>query len=183
MSSYCAAGVQVTVTPPETTVSSIGYWVHMATAKHPERVPLQLGDRSLTYSELSALSREGARALQSEGVDPGARVALELADPLEFAIAIHACLLHGAAAVPIDLRLSAEERAARAAHAASVVSGPLEGGSVAWPRYAGPGDVLPQTATVMHTSGTTSAPKPVELTYGNWLAQPVGSAGGGGVGT
>jgi o-succinylbenzoate---CoA ligase len=30
--------------------------------------------------------------------------------------------------------------------------------------------------TVMHTSGTTAAPKPVELTYGNWLASALGSA-------
>ncbi len=28
----------------------------------------------------------------------------------------------------------------------------------------------------MHTSGTTSAPKPVELTYGNWQANALGSA-------
>ena len=31
-------------------------------------------------------------------------------------------------------------------------------------------------ATVMHTSGTTSAPKPVALTHGNWLANALGSA-------
>ncbi len=28
----------------------------------------------------------------------------------------------------------------------------------------------------MHTSGTTSEPKPVELSYGNWLANALGSA-------
>ena len=28
----------------------------------------------------------------------------------------------------------------------------------------------------MHTSGTTSAPKPVELTFGNWHANALGSA-------
>jgi O-succinylbenzoic acid--CoA ligase len=148
----------------------------MAKAKHPERVALEFAERALTYSQLSALAIEGAGALQAEGVDPGARVALELADPLEFAIAMHACLLHGAAAVPIDLRLSAEERAVRAAHAAVVVTERLAGGARVWPRYAGPGDLLPQTATVMHTSGTTAAPKPVALTYGNWLANAFGSS-------
>jgi O-succinylbenzoic acid--CoA ligase len=34
----------------------------------------------------------------------------------------------------------------------------------------------PDVATVMHTSGTTSAPKPVSLTYGNWEANALGSA-------
>ena len=32
------------------------------------------------------------------------------------------------------------------------------------------------TAVVIHTSGTTSAPKPIELTYGNFLWSALGSA-------
>ena len=35
---------------------------------------------------------------------------------------------------------------------------------------------LDATAIVVHTSGTTSVPKPVELTYGNWLWSALGSA-------
>ncbi len=81
---------------------------------------------------------------------------LAIEDRLEFAVALHACLLAGAAAVPVDLRLSEVERAQR------VASG-----------LATRGDGV---ATVMHTSGTTSAPKAVELTYGNWQANALGSA-------
>jgi O-succinylbenzoic acid--CoA ligase len=58
--------------------------------------------------------------------------------------------------VPIDLRLSESEQAARVA------------GGIA---TSGQGVV-----TVMHTSGTTAAPKPVELTAGNWQANALGSA-------
>jgi O-succinylbenzoic acid--CoA ligase len=35
---------------------------------------------------------------------------------------------------------------------------------------------LQEVATLMHTSGTAAAPKPVPLTYGNWLASAFGSA-------
>ena len=35
---------------------------------------------------------------------------------------------------------------------------------------------LEAAATLMHTSGTTAAPKQVPLTYGNWLASALGSA-------
>src|SRR5947209_7051706 len=35
---------------------------------------------------------------------------------------------------------------------------------------------LGDDATLMHTSGTTASPKPVPLTYGNWLASALGSA-------
>ena len=35
---------------------------------------------------------------------------------------------------------------------------------------------LSATAAVIHTSGTSSAPRPVELTYGNFLWSALGSA-------
>ena len=41
---------------------------------------------------------------------------------------------------------------------------------------AGAGHDLDATAVVIHTSGTTSAPRPVELTYGNLLWSALGSA-------
>jgi o-succinylbenzoate---CoA ligase len=126
-------------------------WLKLAAARHPDRVALETDAGSLTYAELAARAIAAARELGSR--DP---VALAQADPVEFAVALHACLLAGVAAVPIDPRLSAEERAIRI-------------GSAAQPAPEG-------VAAVMHTSGTTSAPKRVELTYGNWLANALGSA-------
>jgi o-succinylbenzoate---CoA ligase len=152
----------------------MGFWLHMATGKHPDRVALEGDDRQFTYAELSARAVEVARAL---GVNPRDRVALELADPIEFAVALHACMLAGARAVPIDVRLAVEERGARAAGAALVVRGaPLPDEWRVWmPRAAG-AEMLGEVATVMYTSGTTAAPKVVELTYGNWQANAFGSA-------
>lgn len=105
----------------------------------------------MTYSDLA--ERAGAAAAR---LSTGERVPLAIEDRLEFAVALHACLLAGAAAVPIDLRLSEDERVRR------IQSGMSTRGE--------------GVATVMHTSGTTSAPKPVELTYGNWQANALGSA-------
>jgi o-succinylbenzoate---CoA ligase len=150
------------------------FWVHLAAGKHPNRVALESADREISYAALSAQAIEGCRALQARGVGGGDRVALEIEDPVEFAVAMHVCLSRCAAAVPIDLRLSAAERAARSDGAAAVLTeAPGPGTGVLFPAT-GPSDGT--IATVMHTSGTTAAPRPVELTYGNWLANALGSA-------
>jgi O-succinylbenzoic acid--CoA ligase len=105
----------------------------------------------LSYAELTDRAQ-----VVAAGLSAGQRVPLAIEDRLEFAIAVHGCLLAGAAAVPIDVRLSEAEQAERARSGLATTG---EG-----------------VATVMHTSGTTSAPKPVELTYGNWQANALGSA-------
>jgi O-succinylbenzoic acid--CoA ligase len=159
------------------------HWLTRAAALHPERPALAGARAGLSYADLALRAGIAARELVARGVQPGDRVALGHEDRIEFAVALHACLLAGARAVPIDLRLSGEERAMRAAGAMLLVEHGL-GGAVVRPRRAvrlpiGPAPVplaLDAVATVMHTSGTTAAPKPVELTYGNWLANAFGSA-------
>jgi O-succinylbenzoic acid--CoA ligase len=152
----------------------MGSWLQMAAARHPDRVAIEHGERKLSYAELATLALGGAGALQAAGVGGGDRVALEIEDRIDFVVALHACLLAGAPAMPIDLRLSQAERAARSDGAVVVIRGALaEGPARSWPAAAPPDDAV---ATVMHTSGTTSAPKRVELTYGNWLANGLGSA-------
>jgi o-succinylbenzoate---CoA ligase len=130
-------------------------WLKRAATLAPERVAVACGLERVTYGELLAAAQAHATAMANDGVEPGTRWPLAQADPLAFAVALHGALLHGAAVVPIDLRLSPDEQALRR------VGGPVTGTGV---------------ATVMYTSGTTSAPKPVELTYGNWLANALGSA-------
>src|SRR5437899_12980457 len=115
------------LTRRETTVSPMGYWLHLARAKHPDRPAVEGPGRALTYAQLSEAAIAGARALAGRELPPDARVALALADPVEFVIALHACLLAGHAVVPVDLRLSEAERAQRMAGAEVVVTGPLEG--------------------------------------------------------
>jgi O-succinylbenzoic acid--CoA ligase len=153
----------------------MAFWVHVAAGKHPDRVAIECGERSITYAELSRRTVEGSDSLRALGVRGAERVALEIQDRFEFALALHTCLLNASPAIPIDLRLGEEERAARRAGARLVLTEPPtpeEG--VVMPRSS---HGLPApVATVMHTSGTTSAAKPVELTYGNWQASALASA-------
>ena len=111
----------------------------------------------------------------------GERVAIALPPGLAFAQALHACLLLGAVAVPVDLRLTAA-RASAARPGRDGASRGAPGRLGALRRGRGPrappepGHDLDATAVVIHTSGTTSAPRPVELTYGNLLWSALGSA-------
>jgi o-succinylbenzoate---CoA ligase len=120
---------------------------------------------ALTYAELHERARRAAGAL---GAQPGERVAIALAPGREFAIALHACLLSGAVAVPVDLRLPDPPLAG----ADKVIDAPLGDGE---PLRAS-AHVLANTAIIVHTSGTTAEPRPIELTYGNWLWSALGSA-------
>jgi o-succinylbenzoate---CoA ligase len=149
----------------------VAFWLHLARAKHPDRVAIEGPERSLTYVELLEAAVSAARALT--GLGARGRVALVLPASEEFVVALHGCLLAGVAAVPIDVRLGEQERAERMAGAEVVVSEPLRGTGPMVPSKSGRDPVV----AVMHTSGTTAAPKPVALTYGNFQASALGSAG------
>ena len=145
----------------------------MAAAKQPDRPAIESPERTLSYDALARLATAAAGALTDQGVGFGDRVALEIEDRVEFLIALHACLLIGAPAVPIDLRLSGGERELRRRGSVAVLGSAPAGGDRAWAK---PGGGAGAIATVMHTSGTTAEPKPVELSYANWLAAALGSA-------
>jgi O-succinylbenzoic acid--CoA ligase len=149
------------------------FWLQLAARKQPERVAIEGPERSLTYAELSAAAIDAAGALRQLGVRRGSRVALALAPGAEFVIALHGCLLTGAAAVPIDLRITERERGEWIARADVVVSQPLGRSQAPPPPGISAGD---PAVAVMHTSGTTAAPKPVVLTHRNFLASALGSA-------
>ncbi|HWY18064.1 MAG TPA: AMP-binding protein [Solirubrobacteraceae bacterium] len=156
-------------------------WLHRAARTRPGATALEGpdGTSSRSYAELHAAARRGARALSARGVGRGDRVAIALAPGLEFAEALHACLLLGAVAVPVDLRLTDAERARVCDGAAAVVSETSASGERAG---AGPDLAfeerhdLDALAAVIHTSGTSAAPRPIELTYGNFLWSALGSA-------
>jgi o-succinylbenzoate---CoA ligase len=145
-------------------------WLPRAAARHPDRPAVN----ALTYAQLEREATAAARRLAARGVREGDRVGLGLPAGEAFCIALHACLLLGAAAVPFDVRLGAEERVAIARDAAAVVDGPLEG-EQAEVAPSGQHD-LDAVAIVVHTSGSGGAPKPIGLTYGNWLWSALGSA-------
>src|SRR6202161_4497887 len=152
-------------------------WLQRAARVCPQRVALDTLVGRVTYAELASGAARCADQLSAGGAHRGERVAIALPAGLDFACALHACMLLGAVAVPVDLRLSASERAAVASDCVVSVERPLaidiaEGAALATQAR----HDLDATAVVIHTSGTSSAPKPIELTYGNLLWSALGSA-------
>jgi o-succinylbenzoate---CoA ligase len=154
-------------------------WLDRAARTRPTQIALQTPVGSWSYSELRAAARCGARELAERGVGPGDRVAIALPPGLAFAQALHACLGLGAVAVPLDTRSASRERTRIADGTAALIKAPLG----LPPRSgAAKGDEdrvvhdLERVAVVIHTSGSTSTPRPVELTYGNILWSALGSA-------
>lgn len=157
----------------------MAFWIQKAATMHPDRIALEGPERALTYAQLSQEAIEAAGALQALGAETGGcPVALELPLGEEYVIALHGCILWAVAAVPIDLRLSEVQRATRRARAGVVVSEPLQRGRRPdlGAAVASRPDDGPQPLAVMHTSGTTSEPKPITLSHGNFFASALGSA-------
>jgi O-succinylbenzoic acid--CoA ligase len=146
-------------------------WLARAARMHGERAAVVAPEETLSYAELAARARSVAGALRERGIGPGDRVALALPS-VALVPALHGCLLLGAVAVPIDVRLHPDERAARQSGTRLVLESPVTGGQVDDAYDAAPSDI----ATLMFTSGTTAGPKPVELSYDNWLWNALGSA-------
>jgi o-succinylbenzoate---CoA ligase len=148
-------------------------WLERAAARVPGHTALETPQEAWTYARLLDAAGAGAAALQARGVARGEKVAIVLPAGPAFVQALHACLLLGAVAVPVDPRLAALEQERVGAGAAALVDEPLplDGTRLA----AGARHELDDVALIVHTSGTTSAPRPVELTYGNLLWSAFGS--------
>ncbi|MGI8556800.1 MAG: class I adenylate-forming enzyme family protein [Solirubrobacteraceae bacterium] len=162
---------------------NVSSWLRRAACLRPDRTAIETPQGSLTYAALLRACCDHAPALRA-----GERVAIELPSGLEFAVALHACMEAGSVAVPVDRRLAPGERARvlegcerRWGAVAAAVAGDPE--TAAAPPAAsadrgrptaGPG--LDAPCAVLHTSGTSGAPKAVPLTYGNLLWSALGSA-------
>lgn len=154
-------------------------WLQRAARTVPDRCAIEAPEGSATYAQLFQSALAGAGALRAAGVAAGEGVAIALPGGLPFAQWLHACLLAGVLAVPLDPRLSAAEQARIARECALVVREPIAldaGGEGAGEPRTGHTHDLAQGAVVIHTSGTTAAPEPVTLTYGNFLWSALGSA-------
>jgi O-succinylbenzoic acid--CoA ligase len=145
-------------------------WLPRAAALRGDRAALELAGERVSYAELLAGARAVAGSLP--GVGRGDVVALDLPPGRDFATALHGCALLGAVAMPVDPRLTGRERAERLRGVAAVLDGPARGG-VGGPAFRPRAD---DPLLVVHTSGTTGAPQPVTLSYGNVLANALGSA-------
>ena len=148
-------------------------WLARAARLRGDRPALTTPAGSVAYGELYAQASAVAGGLLAGGVEPGDRVALALPSE-ELVVALHGCLLIGAVAAPVDLRLREQERAQRTEGAALVLDR-LDALAPGPPPAPCPIDPA-ATATLMFTSGTTARSKAVVLSYDNWLWNAVGSS-------
>lgn len=151
-------------------------WIGEAARARPDHVAVEAPDGGLTYADLDERADVAARQLAALGVAEGGRVATTLPPSTAFAVLLHAAPRIGAALVPLNTRLTAEQQRAQAAAVAAdvVVDAPLDGmeATVEPRREIDPNSVH----TVLFTSGTEGEPKPVELTAGNLESAAAGSA-------
>ena len=122
-------------------------WLERAALARPDHPAIN----DISYGELFERARAAAGAFA-----PGERVPIALPPGEDLAVVLHACLLSGAVAMPSREGLTEVPDG-------PPVEGPFE-------------HDLDAPAVVVRTSGTTSTPKEVELTYGNWLWSALGSA-------
>ncbi|MGW4207274.1 non-ribosomal peptide synthase/polyketide synthase [Lentzea sp. NPDC004789] len=128
-------------------------------ARTPDRIAV-VADEKLTFAELDARSTRIARLLAGHGIGREDVVAVRLPRSAAAVVALFGVLKAGAAYQPVDVGAPEERVRLLTGHAAFVLDGPLDG------EEADP--VVPRAADlayVLHTSGSTGAPKGVAVEH------------------
>jgi o-succinylbenzoate---CoA ligase len=153
-------------------------WLAQRSQSCPDRTALVADVAEVTYAELEAEATWVARRLTAHGVRRGSIVALTMQPRREQVVLVHALMKVGAVLLPLSPRLSAPERAAVIAAEKPTVDlddpGRLTQTEADLPLL-GEHDMDDVACRVL-TSGSSGAPEPVGLTYGNFLWSAVGSA-------
>ncbi len=153
-------------------------WLAQRSQSCPDRTALVADGSEVTYAEMEAEATWVARRLAAQGVRRGSVAALTMHPRREQVVLVHALMKLGAVLLPLSPRLSAEEHAAVIAEEEPAVdlddAGELTQSEADMPLL-GEHDMDELACKVM-TSGSTGAPVPVGLTYGNFLWSGVASA-------
>jgi O-succinylbenzoic acid--CoA ligase len=153
-------------------------WLAQRAQSCPERAALVTQASSVTYAELEAEATWVARRLAAFGVRQGATAALTMHPRREEVVLLHALMKLGAVALPLGPLLTEAERAAVLASERPAVdlndAAELTQTEADLPLL-GEHDMDDLCCRIL-TSGTSGEPRPVGLTYGNFLFSAVGSA-------
>jgi o-succinylbenzoate---CoA ligase len=152
-------------------------WLAQRSQSAPERTALVADGADVTYAELEAEATWVARRLAAHGVRRGSVAALTMHPRREQVVLAHALMKVGAVMLPLSPRLTETERAAIVDSEEPAVDlddpGELTQTEADLPLL-GEHDMDAVCARVL-TSGSSGLPKPVGLTYGNFLWNAVGS--------
>jgi acyl-CoA synthetase (AMP-forming)/AMP-acid ligase II len=158
-----------------------GYWGRL----RPGRAALVAGTRVVTWGSLAGRSGRLAAGLAAEGAGRGSRIGVLSRDPAGVIEVIAACARLGAVAVPLDPATGPDQLRAMVAGAGlwallgdpelAVITAldPLSRApgtgraGAAESGEAGTGPGMDEPLLLVHTRGTTGAPRPVMLTHGN----------------
>lgn len=153
-------------------------WLEQRARTGPDRVALIGPDGTLTYAELESEARSLARRLVSGGARRGGTVAVTMSPGVGKVVLVHALMKAGAVLMPLSDRLTTAERSAaiEAGRADLDLGEPTGSGGVeADMPLLGEHDMEEVHSRIL-TSGSTGAPRTVDLTYGNHLFSAMGSA-------
>lgn len=158
-------------------------WLVESAARDPQKTAMVFGNESVTYEQLDRSTASLAIWLLEQGCQPGDRVALHWPNSIEIVKLFYACFKAGIIAVPVNVRLRAQEVAYVLTHSKAVlcfahpdlVDTTREAAkgnallrkiytSVDHPSVEGKKVTLPQVdiddrAIIFYTSGTTARPK------------------------
>jgi O-succinylbenzoic acid--CoA ligase len=152
-------------------------WLSQRSQSCPDRTALVADGAQMTYAELEAEATWVARRLAAHGVRRGSTAALTMHPRREQVVLMHALMKLGAALLPLGPRLTAEERAAIVSTEEPIIDlddpGQLTQTEADLPLL-GEHDMDDVCCRVL-TSGSTGAPRPIPLSYGNFLWNSVGS--------
>jgi o-succinylbenzoate---CoA ligase len=153
-------------------------WLAQRAQSCPERAALVTEASSVTYAELEAEATWVARRLAAYGVRREATAALTMQPRREEVVLLHALMKLGAVAMPLSPQLTGAEREAVLATERPAVdlndAAELTQTEADLPLL-GEHDMDDLQCYIL-TGGSTGEPRPVGLTYGNFLFSAVGSA-------
>ncbi|MGB7589145.1 MAG: o-succinylbenzoate--CoA ligase [Solirubrobacterales bacterium] len=153
-------------------------WLAQRSQSCPDRTALIADGSEVSYAELEAEATWVARRLVAHGVRRGTTAALTMHPRREQVVLVHALMKAGGVVLPLSPLLTAGERAAVTASEKPPVNlddpGQLTQTEADMPLL-GEHDMDDLCCRIL-TSGSAGEPRPVGLTYGNFLWSAVGSA-------
>lgn len=167
---------------------NLGLWLARMSAKDPARPALFAGTEQMAdYGQFDARARRLAGWLGAQGVLPGDRVAIFMANVPDYLVVFYGIWYAGAVVVPVNAKLHGREvdyilrdSGASMVFATGAQADTLESAEVTVPIVKSVPEGAPvaevvhrradDLAWLFYTSGTTGRPKGVMITHGNLMA-------------